>query len=166
MSGQHADIWSHPSHYGLYLTHTVHHCWITLLLLIFHLALNQSEFCLGAIRPFLAESKFPIWPWKLKVKLITKVQSDGPIWGLNFNPYVCFLFCGNWTIFGWDRVNSIFGQGHGQGQTGWSHLWPKVQSICLIFVNGNWTIFGWDIASPIFYLEIWRTRSLWKSNKI
>ena len=28
----------------------------------------------------------------------------------------------------------IHGQGHGQGQTRWSHLSPKVQSICLLFV--------------------------------
>ena len=26
------------------------------------------------------------------------------------------------------------GQGHGQGQTRWSHLSPRVQSICLLFV--------------------------------
>ena len=28
----------------------------------------------------------------------------------------------------------IQGQGHGQGQTWWSHLRPRVQSICLLFV--------------------------------
>ena len=27
------------------------------------------------------------------------------------------------------------GQGHGQGQTRWSHLSPRVQSICLLFVS-------------------------------
>ena len=29
----------------------------------------------------------------------------------------------------------IQGQGHGQGQTQWSHLSPRVQSICLLFVS-------------------------------
>ena len=29
----------------------------------------------------------------------------------------------------------IQGQGHGQGQTWWSHLSPRVQSICLLFVS-------------------------------
>ena len=38
-----------------------------------------------------------------------------------FNRYVCFLFCGNQTIFGWDIENSIFdlvnqGQGHNKNQ--------------------------------------------------
>ena len=30
------------------------------------------------------------------------------IWSLEFNWYVCFLFHDNWTIFDWDRSNSIF----------------------------------------------------------
>ena len=29
----------------------------------------------------------------------------------------------------------IQGQGQGQGQTRWSHLSPKVQSICLLFIS-------------------------------
>ena len=29
----------------------------------------------------------------------------------------------------------IQGQGHGQGQTRWSHLKPRVQSMCLLFVS-------------------------------
>ena len=49
---------------------------------------------------------------------MAKVKPDGPIWGLEFNQYVCFLFRGNRTIFGWDIANSIFdleieSQGHG-----------------------------------------------------
>ena len=122
-----------------------------------------------------------------KVKIMVKVKHIGHIWGLEFNQYVCFLFCGNQTTFGWDKENSIFdlensrssswprsnlmvtlealssidmfafrfvafgpflaeiqqilyltlkiqGQGHGQGQTRWSHLSPGVQLICLLFV--------------------------------
>ena len=88
---------------------------------------------------WLRYSKFFIWPWKLKVKVMAKVKSDDHIWALKFNRYVCFSFRGNRTIFGWDIANPIFdlenvGQGHGQGQTRWSHLSPRVQSICLLFV--------------------------------
>ena len=56
--------------------------------------------------------KFNIWPWKLKVKVMTKVKSDGHIWGLEFNRYVCFQFCGNRTIFGWYRKFIIFDPDH------------------------------------------------------
>ena len=52
--------------------------------------------------------KIHIWPWKFKVKVIAMVKPDGPIWGLEFNRYVCFWFRGNRTIFGWDIANSIF----------------------------------------------------------
>ena len=57
---------------------------------------------------WLRYSKFYIWPWKCKVKVMAKVKPDGHIWALEFNRYVCFLFQGNWTIFGWDIANSIF----------------------------------------------------------
>ena len=53
-------------------------------------------------------SKFYIWTWKFKVKVMAKVTPDGYIWALQFNQYVCFLFRGNRTIFGWDIANSIF----------------------------------------------------------
>ena len=49
-----------------------------------------------------------IWPWKFKVKVIVKVKSDGHIWGLEFNWYVCFLFHENGTTVGWDIANFIF----------------------------------------------------------
>ena len=57
---------------------------------------------------WLRYSKFHIWPWKFKVKVMAKVTSNGHIWGLTFNWYICFSFHGNWTIFGWDIANSIF----------------------------------------------------------
>ena len=57
---------------------------------------------------WLRYSKFYIWPWKFKVKVMAKVKPDGHIWTLEFNRYVCFSFCGNRTIFGWDIANSIF----------------------------------------------------------
>ena len=42
-----------------------------------------------------------------KVKVMVTVKPIGHIWGLEFNQYVCFLFRGNRTIFGWDKANSI-----------------------------------------------------------
>ena len=48
------------------------------------------------------------WPWKFKVKVMAKVKPDGHIWAVEVNRYVCFSFCGNLTIFGWDIANSIF----------------------------------------------------------
>ena len=57
---------------------------------------------------WLRYSKFHIWPWKFKVKVMAKVKTDGHIWAVEFNRYVCFLFQGNRTIFGWVIANSIF----------------------------------------------------------
>ena len=57
---------------------------------------------------WLRYSKFYIWPWKFKVKVMAKVKPDGHIWALEFNGYVCFSFRGNRTIFGGDIANSIF----------------------------------------------------------
>ena len=39
---------------------------------------------------------------------MAKIKPGGHIWALEFNRYVCFSFCGNRTIFGWDIANSIF----------------------------------------------------------
>ena len=65
-------------------------------------------------------SKFHIWPWKFKVKVIAKVQSDGHIWGLELNRSVCSSFRGNWTIFGRDIANSIFDLENSS-----SRSWPR-----------------------------------------
>ena len=64
--------------------------------------------------------KFYIWPWKFKVKVMAKVKPDGHIWGLEFNRYVCLLFRGNRTIFGWDIANSIFDLENSR-----SRSWPR-----------------------------------------
>ena len=61
--------------------------------------------------PILRYSYFKIWPWKSLIKAIHVVKGQGHIWPWKFK-----------------------GQGHGQGQTHWSHLRPGVQSICLLFV--------------------------------
>ena len=69
---------------------------------------------------WLRYSKFHIWPWKVKVKVMAKVKPVGHIWALEFNRYVCFSFRGNRTIFGWDIANSIFDLENSR-----SRLWPR-----------------------------------------
>ena len=104
-----------------------------------------------------------------KVKVMVKPTDH--IWGLEFNRYVCFLFRGNRTTFGW---YSKF------------HIWPWIfevkviakvkpdghiwglefnRYICFSF-RGNRAIFGWDIANSIFDLENSRSRSRLKLTKI
>ena len=142
-----------------------------------------------------------------KAKIMVKVKHIGHIWGLEFNRYVCFLFCGNRTTFGWVIGNSIFdlensrssswprsnlmvtfealssidmlafrfvaigpflaqiwqilyltlkiqGQGHSQGQTRWSHLSPRIQSICLLFVS--WQSDHFWLRYSKFYIWPWK----------
>ena len=62
--------------------------------------------------PILRYSYFKIWPWKSIVKVMCVVKGQGHIWPLKFK-----------------------GQGHGQGQTHWSHLRPAIKSICLLFIS-------------------------------
>ena len=65
-------------------------------------------------------SKFYIWPWKCKVKVMAKVKTDGHIWAVEFNRYVYISFRGNRTIFGWDITNSIFDLENAR-----SRSWPR-----------------------------------------
>ena len=69
---------------------------------------------------WLRYSKFYIWPWKFKVKVMAKVKPNGHIWALEFNRYVCFSFRGNRTIFGWDIANSVFDLENSR-----SRSWPR-----------------------------------------
>ena len=69
---------------------------------------------------WLRYSKFHIWPWKFKAKVMAKVKPDGHIWALEFNLYVCFSFRGNRTTFGWDITNSIFDLENSR-----SRSWPR-----------------------------------------
>ena len=69
---------------------------------------------------WLRYSKFYIWPWKFKVKVMAKVKHNGHIWALEFNQYVCFWFRCNRTIFGWDIANSIF-----ELEKSRSRSWPR-----------------------------------------
>ena len=68
---------------------------------------------------WLRYSKFYIWPWKCKVKVMAKVKPDGHIWALEFNRYVCILLQGNRTIFGWDIANSIFDLEKSRSRSRW-----------------------------------------------
>ena len=142
MSRRHADNWSHPGHYLVdpYTWpwspngHGHGHEWPT-------------------ATPFVqCQSAFPFWdtaiskfdyenPWSRscvwskvkvtfdlknsKVKVMVKVKSIGHIWGLEFNRYVCFLFRGNRTIFGWDIANSIFDLEKSRSRS-WSRSKPMV----------------------------------------
>ena len=69
--------------------------------------------------------KFHIWPWKFKVKVMTKVKPHGHIWAVEFNRYVCLSFRGNRTIFGWDIANSIFDLEKSRSRS-WSRSNPMV----------------------------------------
>ena len=132
MSRRHADNWSHPSHY---LVDPYH--WSRLRPGVQSICLLFVSWQLDHF--WLRYRKFHIWPWKFKVKVIAKVKPDGHIWALEFNRYVCFSFCGNRTIFGWDIANSIFDLENSRSRSWprsrWSHLSPRVQSICLLFVS-------------------------------
>ena len=180
MSRRHADNWSHPGHYLVdpytwpWSPNGHGHEWRTAI-------------------PFVqCQSALPFWdtvvskfdhenPWSRscvwskvkvmselqnsKVKVMVKVKPIGHIWGLEFNRYVCFSFCGNRTTFAWDIGNSIFDLENLR-----SRSWPRSnlmvtfealefnRYVCYSF-RGNRTIFGWDIANSIFDLENSRSRS-------
>ena len=140
MSRQHPDIWSHPGHYledpftWPWSPNGQDHIW--------HWkfkcqGLGQGQTHWSHLRPgvqsirllfvswqsdhfWLRYSKFHIWPWKFKV--MAMVKPDGHIWDLEINRYVCFSFCGNRTIFGWDIANSIF-------DIEKSRSWPRSNSM-------------------------------------
>ena len=128
MSRRHADIWSNPGHYlvdpytwpwspngqdhiwpwkfkcqghGQGQTHWSHLRHGVKSICLFFVSWQSDHF-------WLRYSQFHIWPWKFKVKVMAKVKSDGHLWGLEFNQYVCFSFLGNRAIFGRDIGNSIF----------------------------------------------------------
>ena len=58
------------------------------------------------------------------------------------------------------------GQYDRQGQTSWSHMRPRFQSICLILILDNRTTLGWDIPNSTSDLEKASSRSWLKSNTI
>ena len=107
MSRRHADNWSHPGHY---LVDPYTWPWSP----------NGHGHKWPSATPFVqCQSALPLWdtaiskfdhenPWSRSCV----VKGQGQIWPSKLN-----------------------GQGHGQGQTNWSHLRPRIQSIYLLFVS-------------------------------
>ena len=93
--------------------------------------------------PFCYTANFKIWPWNSLVNQMCVVKGLGHIWPWKLND-----------------------QGHCQGQTWWSHLRPKVQSICLLVVSwqsdhfGNQTIRKCIIYCPVM-IYAWCLLFLW-----
>ena len=127
MIRRYADIWSHPGHYLVdpytwpWSSNVQNHIWPWKFKCqcrgqgqthCSHLRPGVQSICLPFVSWHsdfgLRYSKFHIWPWKLKVNVMIKVKSDGHIWGIEFNRYVCVSFRGNRTIFSRDIGNSIF----------------------------------------------------------
>ena len=193
MSRRHTDNWSDPGHYlvdpytwpwhpnslcngGVCLAPNGHgHEWPTAT--PFVQCQSALSFWDTAISKFDHENPQSKLCVRSKVKVMfdlqnskVKVKPIGHIWGLEFNRYVCFLFRGNRTTFGWDIGNSIFDLENSR-----SRSWPRQnlmvtfeafgfnRSVCFSF-RGNRTIFGWDIANSIFDLENSRSRSWPRSN--
>ena len=72
-----------------------------------------------------------------------------------------------WSTNGQDHIwpSKFKYQGHGQGQTNWSYLRPRVKSICLLFVSRQSDHFWLRyIATFIFDLKNSRSRSWPRSN--
>ena len=187
MSRRHADNWSHPGHYLVdpytwtWSPNGHGHEWPTATPLCNVNWLSHSEIQLWTKfdheNPW---SRSCVWSkvkvmfdlQNSKVKVMVKVKAIGHIWGLEFNRYVCFLFRGNRTTFGWGIGNSIIDLENSR-----SRLWPRSNLMvtfealefnpyaCFSF-RGNRTIFGWDIANSIFDLEISRSRSWSRSNQM
>ena len=142
--GQGQTHWSHLRH------------WIQSICLLF-VSWQSDHF-------WLRYSKFYIWPWKFKVKVVAKVKTDGHIWILEFNRYVCFSLRGNRTIllrysklytWPWQFKVKVMAKVITDG-----HIWALEinRNVCFSF-RGNRTIFGRDIANAIFDLENSRSRS-------
>ena len=159
MSRRYADNWSHPGHY---LVDPYTWPWSP----------NGHGHEWPTATPFVqSQSTLPFWdtafskfdhknPWSRscvwskvkvmfdlqnsKVKVVVKFKPIGHIWGLEFNWYVCFSFCGNRTTFGWDIGNSIFDLENSRSRS-WSNLMVTFEAlefnryVCFSF-RGNRTI--------------------------
>ena len=117
---------------------------------------------------WLRYSKFHIWPWKFKVKVMVKVKPDGHIWALEFNRCLFFvswqldhfwLRYSKFYIWPWKFKVKVMAKVKPDGRI-WALEFNRY--LCFLF-RGNRTIFGWDIANSIFDLE--NSRSRRKSTK-
>ena len=125
MSPRHVKNWSHPGHY---LVDPYTWPW------------SQSwswmtychPLCAMLIGPLILRySYFKIWPWKSMVKVMCVVKGQGHILSSKFKS-----------------------QGHGQGQTHWSHLRPGVQLIRLLFVS--WQSDHFWLRYSKFHIVPWK----------
>ena len=120
-----------------------------------HLRLGVQSICLLFVswqsdHFWLRYSKFYIRPWKFKVKVMAKVKPIGHIRALEFNRYVCFLFCGNQTIFGWDIANSIFNLENSRSRT-----WPRSNPLVTFEPQSSIDMFAFHfVAIEPFLAEI------------
>ena len=119
------------------------HCWLSNQLIYFLFVSHQSAM------PFLRCSDLQIWPWKYKGKVMAKAKIDGYNWGLVFNRYIHFSFCGDRIIMCWDIANSIFDLENSRS-TWWprsnktnGHIWGLEfnEYVCFLFL-GDRIIFG------------------------
>ena len=108
----------------------------------------------------LSYSKLHILPWKIKVKVMAKVNPDGHFWGLELNRYVFFFVSWQSDHFGlryskfhiwpWKFKIKVMAKVKLDG-----HIWGPAfnRYVCFLF-RGNRTMFGWDIANSILTLKI------------
>ena len=127
MSQRHADIWSHPGHY---LVDPYTWPWSPNGHSHGHRWPIPTPFvqCQSRTPP---PPPFKIWPWKSMVKVMCVIKGQGHIWPWKFK-----------------------GQGDGQSQTHWSHLRPRVQSICLLFVS--WQLVQFWLRYSKFHIWPWK----------
>ena len=106
------------------------HCWLSNQSIDFLFVSQKSTLT------FLRYKQLKIWPWKSKVKVMTRVKTNGSIRGVVFNRYVRFVairsFCCKILQIAYSNLK---GQGHGQGQSHWSHFRPRIQLMCLLFIS-------------------------------
>ena len=138
MSRRHADNWSHPGHY---LVDPYTWPWSP----------NGYGHEWPTATPFVqCQSALPFWD-----RAISKFDHE--------NPWSRSCVCGQRSRSCWP--SKFKGQGHGQGQTWWSHLrpWSSIDTFAFRFMAIR-PFFGWDIANSIFDLENSRSRSWPRSN--
>ena len=127
-------VWSHPGHYQEDLHYSLWsskgHEWPT------PVPFAQCQSTL----PFLRHGYFKMWPWKSMVKAMSVVNRPSHSWDTAISKF--------------DLVNP--GQCHGQGQTQWSHLRPRVQSICLLFVS--WQSYHCWLRYSKFPIWPWKSK--------
>ena len=98
-------------------------------------------------------SKFYIWPWKFKVKVMAKVKPFDHNLGLNFIWYFFVLWQFHLIFFRFVAITPNF-------------IWQSDQiSFDIFSFCGNQTILAWDIANSIHDLENSRSRS-WSISKL